>query len=279
MDLDLQRFAPSLTRDETGVWIAARNGTVSYPSDGHAACFQVEERSFWFQHRNTILVSVMRRLPPPTGLVFDIGGGNGFVSRALQDAGWVATVVEPGPVGAANARRASGVSNVVCARLEDVGFSRSSLPAVGLFDVVEHVEDDARLLNDVRDLLAPEGRLYVTVPAYRWLWSTEDDDAGHFRRYTAKALTSTLSAAGLTVEFVSYFFAMLPLPIFLLRSIPSRLRWRRRVTSEQTLQEHAGRGTQSWLMAALLERERRRVAAGKRVPFGSSIVAVARKSS
>jgi 2-polyprenyl-3-methyl-5-hydroxy-6-metoxy-1,4-benzoquinol methylase len=279
MDLDLRRFAPSLTRDETGVWVAAGNGAISYPSDGNAACFEVEERSFWFQHRNAVIVSVMGRLPPPGGMVFDVGGGNGFVARALQAAGWVTTVVEPGPVGAANARRASGVSNVVCARLEDTGFTRGSLPAVGLFDVVEHFADDAQLLNDVRDLLAPEGRMYVTVPAYRWLWSTEDDDAGHFRRYTTRSLASTLRAAGLTVEFVSYFFAMLPLPIFLLRSIPSRLRLRRKVTSEQTLQEHAGRGTQSGFMNALLQRERRRLAAGKRLSFGSSIVAVARKSS
>jgi SAM-dependent methyltransferase len=279
MELDLRQFAPSLTRDETGVWIAAQNGAVSYPADGHAACFQVEERSFWFQHRNAVLVSVMRRLPPPEGMVFDVGGGNGFVARALQDAGWVTTVVEPGPVGAANARRASGVSNVVCARLEDAGFTRGALPAIGLFDVVEHVEGDARLLSDVRDLLSPGGRVYITVPAYQWLWSSEDDEAGHFRRYTARALASALSGAGLAVELVSYFFSMLPLPIFLLRSIPSRLGLRRRVTSEQTQQEHAGRGTQSWWMRALLARERRVLAAGGRLGFGSSVVAVARRSA
>ena len=205
MDLDLRQFAPSLTRDEAGIWVAARSGAVSYPADGHAACFQVEERSFWFQHRNAVLVSVMRRLPPPSGIVFDVGGGNGFVARALQDAGWVTTVVEPGPVGAANARRSSGGANVVCARLEDAGFSRGALPAIGLFDVVEHVEDDARLLADVRELLAPEGRVFITVPAYQWLWSTEDDDAGHFRRYTAASLSAALGAAGLVVEYVSYF--------------------------------------------------------------------------
>ena len=279
LDLDLRRFAPSLTLDEAGIWVSDRTGAVSYPADGHAACFQVEEQSFWFQHRNAVLVSVMRRLPPPTGLVFDVGGGNGFVARALQNAGWVTTLVEPGRVGAANARSASGVANVVCARLEDVGFRSGSLPAIGLFDVVEHVEDDKRMLADVRDLLMPEGRVFVTVPAYSWLWSTEDDDAGHFRRYTASTLAAAFAAAGLAVEYITYFFSMLPLPILLLRSLPSKLGLRRRVTSERTLQEHGGRGSQSWLMRTLLGREQKVLAAGGRLRFGSSIVAVARRSS
>src|SRR5262249_45130325 len=122
-------------------------------------------------------------------------------------------------------------------------------------------------------------RVFLTVPAYRWLWSTEDDDAGHFRRYTARALAARLEAAGLAVEYMSYFFSMLPLPIFLLRSLPSRLGLRRRVTAERTAAQHAGRGSQSWLMRAMLGREAATLAAGKRLRFGSSLIAVARKTN
>ena len=40
----------------------------------------------------------MRRFPPP-GTVFDVGGGNGFVTLAIQNAGMDAVLVEPGPEG------------------------------------------------------------------------------------------------------------------------------------------------------------------------------------
>ena len=53
--------------------------------------------------------------------------------------------------------------------------------AVCLFDVLEHVDDEAGTLAACRRLLAPDGRLFVTVPAYAWLWSRHDELLGHRR--------------------------------------------------------------------------------------------------
>jgi len=58
-----------------------------------------------------------------------------------QDAGLEVVLVEPGSAGAANARR-RGIRHVVCAALEDAGFIPASLPAISLFDVVEHMKED-----------------------------------------------------------------------------------------------------------------------------------------
>lgn len=65
--------------------------------------------------------------------------------------------------------------------------------------------------------------LYATVPAFNFLWSREDVDAGHVRRYTLDGISEVLGRAGLDVVFASYIFRALPLPIFLMRSIPYRL--------------------------------------------------------
>ena len=276
MALDLRHFAPSLRLGDNGIWVSERAAPVSYPAAGNAAYFQVEDQSFWFKHRNALLISIMRRWPPADGLLFDIGGGNGFVARAVQDAGWNVVLVEPGPQGAANAHQARGVATVVCSGFQDADFSSGSLPSVGLFDVIEHVEDSRGYLADVHRVLRPDGRLFVTVPAYQWLWSVEDDDAGHFRRYTATTLRDELGRAGFELEFFSYFFSMLPPLIFLLRSLPSRLGIRRRTTLRQTVAEHAGASSRSFLLSRLLERARRTIADGNSIRFGSSIVAVAR---
>jgi len=229
---DLAAAAPALRPGDDGIWRPARHSALDYPDEGNAFCFQVEDRSFWFRYRNDRIVEAVRRFPPP-GAIVDVGAGNGFVARGLSQAGFPAVVVEPGPVGARNAA-ARGLAPVVCSTLEDAGFQPGSLPAAGLFDVVEHLPDDRAVLAHLFGLIQPGGRLYLTVPAYGWLWSDDDDLAGHHRRYTRRSLRRAVEAAGFRIELESYLFAPLVLPILLLRALPTRL-GRRRPADVQTL--------------------------------------------
>jgi SAM-dependent methyltransferase len=149
------------------------------------------------------------------GAIVDIGGGNGYVSLGLTEAEFNVALVEPGRFGKSNAIR-RGLKNVICATTDTARFQAHSLPAVGLFDVIEHIEDDVTFLESMRALMKKGGRLYATVPAYSFLWSDEDDLAGHFKRYT-------LESAGFEVEFSTYIFRLLPIPIFLLRALPYKI--------------------------------------------------------
>jgi len=192
--VDIASAATNLQLRENGVWHSRSRSLISYPEDGNTLCFGIEEDSFWFRHRNNCVVEAMR-LFPPMGAVFDVGGGNGYVSMGIQNAGFDVVVVEPGYEGIRNAQ-SRGLSNLVCSTLEDAGFKPHSLPAVGLFDVLEHVENDMGFLETIQSLLVPKGRLYVHVPAYGILWSAEDENAGHFRRYTLGDLAAKLSSVG-----------------------------------------------------------------------------------
>lgn len=275
MSFDIRQFSRNLRKGADGIWYGARQGDISYPDDGNTACYQVEDTSYWFLHRNECIAAVVKRYPPP-GTIFDVGGGNGVVSKKLLNAGFGTALVEPGPSGARNALE-RGVDPVVCARLEDVGFTPGSLPAVGVFDVVEHIGDDHLFLLGVRKLLAPGGMLYVTVPAFGWLWSSEDDLAGHFRRYTDRTLRRLLTATGFEVVYSGYLFSMLPLPILLLRSIPARVGLRTGVDKERVQTEHTlPKGPLGRMFARAMSWEQRLVAGGRRVPIGSSCIAVAR---
>jgi SAM-dependent methyltransferase len=172
---DPSRFADSLALGTDGIWYCP-NREVSYPVDGNQACFQIEESSFWFNHRNACIAAAVQQFPPhENGPIFDIGGGNGFVSLGLMRAGFESILVEPGPSGASNGK-ARGVPTVICATTSGAGFKRSSLPAIGLFDVIEHIDNDLDFLKSMRKLLQPSGRLYATVPAYSALWSLEDQE-------------------------------------------------------------------------------------------------------
>ncbi len=273
--VDLAGIAPNLRLNEEGIWCSIDSSTISYPSEGNEDCFAIEDASFWFTHRNACITEVVRRFPP-SGTIFDIGGGNGVVANALRRGGFDVALLEPGMEGARNAR-VRGIETVICSTLEDAGFLRGSLPAAGLFDVLEHIEDDEGFLRSLHAYLMPGGRIYLAVPAYNLLWSAEDDYAGHYRRYTLKRLDRVFRAAGFTGEFSTYFFQPLPLPIFLLRTIPSLLRLYR-VSAENTQSEHAGGGSAGAVLDRLLARERQQLARGRSIPFGGSCLVAYRKN-
>lgn len=271
----LLRRAPGLVPLEDGLWTAGRGAPVSYPEEGHALCRQVEDGSFWFQHRNACIIDAVRAWPPRGPLV-DVGGGNGYVAAGLRDAGLASVVVEPGLDGARRAR-ARGLAPVVCATLEETGFRPHSLPALGFFDVIEHVEQDARLLEQARELLTADGRLYLTVPAFGWLWAEDDVVAGHFRRYARGPLRDLLRRTGFAVDFASYLFAPLPLPLWLLRAVPSRLGLRspEGVRARQDAEHGTRGGLAQAALRAVLSAERAWLRGGGSMPLGTSLLIVA----
>jgi 2-polyprenyl-3-methyl-5-hydroxy-6-metoxy-1,4-benzoquinol methylase len=72
-------------------------------------------------------------------------------------------------------------------------------------DVLEHIADDVEGLRRMASFVRPGGRMILTVPAYRWLWSGEDVISHHRRRYTKETLLSACRAAGLGVLYLSHF--------------------------------------------------------------------------
>jgi hypothetical protein len=133
-------------------------------------------------------------------------------------------------------------------------------------------------LRTIQRLLVPGGQVYLTAPAYPALWSADDDYAGHYRRYRLAGLRRVLEAAGLQVEFASYIFFMLPLPIFLLRAIPTRLGLRKQEAWDRYEQEHRSQpGLIGKAMEGMLGWELGRIRRGKGIPMGGSCLMVARR--
>lgn len=81
-------------------------------------------------------------------------------------------------------------------------------------NVLEHIEDDASALRELRQHLRPGGNLAIYVPAFMCLYSELDAAIGHFRRYRRNELEQKLKAAGYEIERANYsdsigFFAWL----------------------------------------------------------------------
>ena len=275
--IDLGAIADGIVRTPSGIWEprSSSAGRVSYPEEGSDLCFSVEESSFWFRHRNAVIAAAVKRFPP-RGALFDVGGGNGVVANALKDLGCDVVLVEPSRDGAANAK-SRGIENVVCGTLADARFRPGTLGAAGLFDVVEHIEDDVAFLSALRPLLMDDAPVFLTVPAGASLWSADDEAAGHFRRYRRRTLTAVLDAAGFDVLYLTYFFVLLTVPIALFRALPSRFGRRRAVDEQSIGKEHGTNGVVSRkLIDGLFAGETGIISRGHSLPFGASILAVAR---
>lgn len=275
--MKLEEVANNIVLNENGIYFSKSESDISYPEEGNESCMQLEENSFWFKHRNDIIAKGIKAYNEDR-FFFDVGGGNGFVAKRIQDEGGDVVLVEPGKKGVYNAQK-RGVKNVVCSTLENAGFVKEKVESFGMFDVVEHIEDDLAFMKEINSYLQKDGKVYITVPAYKVLWSKEDDYAGHFKRYTLKTIEELMIQSGFKVEYSTYFFSVLPLPIFLFRTIPSFLGFNKKSNNlDKHKEEHAEReGVISRFLDKVWKWELSKIAKNKRVPFGGSCFIVASK--
>jgi SAM-dependent methyltransferase len=130
--------------------------------------------------------------------VLDIGAGDGFVGTQLLDAL---------PAGSSVTCFDSGYTDGHLADLRggapEIRFARTppdhEFDAIVMLDVLEHIADDGGFLRDfVTRRLRPGGRLLISVPAHRALYTQHDVALGHHRRYSPAQLRDVLVASGLT---------------------------------------------------------------------------------
>lgn len=275
MKNDIRSYSALLTYNiNTGMFEAPNMlSKLSYPHSGYDTCFQLEDSSFWFRHRNNCIVSAVNSFPP-SGPIFDIGGGNGLVTKALQEAGFDAWLVEPSKKACENAV-CRKVENIICASVQDADFFNDSLHAVGLFDVLEHIKDEREFLQRLRRALKNKGIIYISVPAYNLLWSEIDVKGGHFRRYNERTLTQLLAFQGFEVIFSTYLFSFQFLPLLFLRAIPFHLKSGQLIKNPQ--RAHVPPKAISKLVNLLCSYELSKLNKGGVIPFGSSCFIVARK--
>lgn len=85
-----------------------------------------------------------------------------------------------------------------------VPFKDESFDLVIALDVLEHIELDQQSLLEWKRVLKKNGKMFITVPAYEWLWSGHDISLHHQRRYTTSKLTWDLEKIGVKTLKRSY---------------------------------------------------------------------------
>lgn len=281
-----QELAKSHPLHDGDAVLGQPDDTATYDPAYFSRLYAIEDRHFWFRARNRVIATVVGQIVSPLARgyrVLDIGCGTGVVLQALQQTCTDGDVIgiDPFPEALAFARTRTHGELIVgdAANLPISG----KVEVIGLFDVLEHLEDDTGVLRGLHDRLVPGGALILTVPAGPELWSYFDEASHHQRRYTRSSLDRVLRDAGFAVEFVSSFMsALYPL----LRVSRHAAEWTKRNTdagndrSDQlAIQELRIVPGVNGVLAWILGQESRLIEKRIGMPFGTSLIAVARVSA
>ncbi len=238
----------------------------------HQRMRAVEDGNWWFAGKRTLVASLLRQAVEPgrAGRILDVGCGTGATLQMLASFG--------DPVGmdiAPEALRLTaqrGAGRLCACDAEHLAFTDGAFAAVTALDVVEHLDDPVAALCEFARVCEAGGVVLVSVPAHPLLWSDHDVALSHRRRYTPALLRSQVGAAGLEVVRLTHAYAAFFLPALVIRQARRLLAPRR--TPQADLGMVAGP-----LNAALLGYVRAEAAVlrGVSLPFGTSLLCVARK--
>jgi len=72
-------------------------------------------------------------------------------------------------------------------------------------EVIEHINEHVMALKTIFYILKPGGVLVLTVPAFNFLYTKQDEKIGHFRRYSKKSICKAIEEAGFHIESSRYW--------------------------------------------------------------------------
>lgn len=143
--------------------------------------------------------------PGLRGKVLEIGAGTGNFTAHLRSLGTSLTAVEPSArLGKHLRERALNVPDVTIVEGVLTDVTDRNFDCAVMLNVLEHIEDEAAALAEIRERLVPGGTLSIWVPAFEFLYSDFDRTVGHFRRYRRSQLVEVVSSAGFTVRSARY---------------------------------------------------------------------------
>jgi SAM-dependent methyltransferase len=242
-------------------------------TDEYRKMFELEDHYWWFVGRRNLALRLLKKYTHPKSegpmpRILDLGCGTGVVSRELG--AWSKPVSLDMSELALGFSKRRGLTQMVRARGESLPFMKDSFDAVVALDIFEHIEDDVSAFGEAARVLKPGGVLVLSVPAFKSLWGPHDVALMHHRRYRKAQIGELLRTSGLKPERISYSVFFLFPAVVGVRIIERR----RKGPAKASLIK-----VPRWLNQSLigLQNVESRLISGAPLPWGSSVVAVARK--
>ena len=232
--------------------------------------FDLEDTHWWFRSKRTLILTLLRRYGALAGPGLDVGCGTGGTLAVLAAQGvWMGVDADPVALGLSRCR---GLARLAGGLAESVPFREDTFAACLCLDLLYHrnVASEKGALRECHRVLRPGGVLLVTDSAFKWLRSAHDDAVHGVRRYTRGELVAHARAAGFTPVLASYAYCL----VF---PVVAAVRLARRSSAGGSDVYPLPRPLNSALLG-LQAVERALLRVGP-LPFGSSVVLVARKAA
>lgn len=181
---------------------------------------ELENKHWWFIIRQKIILQTILKFIPAKEIgrlkILNVGAASGGSSKWLSQLGEVISL-ENDPLFLTHL--ANQKLNVINASVIGIPIADDSFDLVCAFDVIEHVEQDQKAVDELIRVCKPGGSICITVPAFQSLWGIHDEVNGHKRRYVKNQFTKLVDHHAIRMLYISYFNTILFIPIFLFRKI------------------------------------------------------------
>ena len=123
-----------------------RTVETAFSDDEQKELYNIEEESWWFQYRASVIISFMKRFFQKKVVTVDIGGGNGYTACQAMKEGFNFILVEPSLEACKNAVH-RGLPYICCGSISEDGIVEESISQALLLDVLEHIKNDSHFLR------------------------------------------------------------------------------------------------------------------------------------
>ena len=164
----------------------------------------LESTYWWHVAKRKLAVTLLQRFAPPPGLLVEGGIGASKNLLEFKSLGYDVQGFDVMPE-AISLAQGKGIETVGIHNLEQPWPVEQKARAIVLLDVLEHIGDSVAALRNIKSVLAPDGAVILTVPAYPCLFNSWDEKLGHHRRYTIRMLRNEVAQAGLRVKWVGHW--------------------------------------------------------------------------
>ena len=166
--------------------------------------------------RNINLINLIS-LKAKGSTALDVGCGSGHLIYALGKSGMKTTGLEPIKELANMAKERNPDSNIIEGSVEEITSKiTNKFSTITIIDVLEHVQDDIKVIQNLYNRLEDGGYLVIVVPSFPFLFSIRDVSMGHFRRYTKNDLIQKVLKSNFKIKEIRYWnmLGFLPYLIF-----------------------------------------------------------------
>lgn len=179
--------------------------------------YHAERSHWWFKVREQIIKQkIYDKICLPEGSrILNVGCGTGRSSQMLQTFGEVHSI-EYDSECYEFVKSRIGIE-IIQGSATDLPYPDGSFELVCAFDVIEHIKEDEKAVNEMARVCKNDGFIFITVPALKILWGSHDEINRHERRYRLGQIRNLFKDMNGKLTFGSYFNSILFIPILLFR--------------------------------------------------------------